>query len=788
MTAVEPGEAARYSPIRWTTASKLIVRSRLHVPEAAPYHLGRERLSGLLASSTAPLTLLSAPAGSGKTALAAEWARRLDGARNVVWVNCHGGDGDPWADVARGMGGNAPEPAAARPPRRRRPARILVEQVLEAAGRSALPWTVFLDGYDVRSTDAAEELDRLLTYAGDELQVVLTSRADPILPLHRYRLDDALLEVRAADLAFTDAEAAALLLAAGVELAPDDLHALNERLAGWAAGLRFALPTLAGHAAPRSLVSSAVTYNGNINAYLVEEVLDAQPTDLRELILATSVPDTLPPGLLEELAGAPAAPTARRLMRANVFLERTPGDESCLRYVPFFRDLVRAQLAYEMPERFRRLQRTVAAWYAAHGGWEQAVAHLGHAEERVNCAALLVDHLLVGRLLCERRGDSFRRLIANTPSPTVAGASWHLLRAASALADGDHEGCSAHLDAAREAGVPEGRGAVTVAVLEAVLADAVPDGRRTEQLAARAEEALAAQRRPTDPGADDTAAVLLLARARAALRLGAVERADQLLEAALDSPTASWSATFRCLCLAHAALLHAHTGPVGRATEEADEAVAAAHPGVATGALVTTAHLARAYTAIAAGDHAGASAELAETSTRPDPLWQVVHAVVEAALERAGGATGESLACLDVAAAAAEQAGPWAADWVRQEKTHPQAAHAPPGEVRSHAGGVAGIPGQRANLPYPTGADGRVVEPLTPREVDVLAAMSEWLTTEEIAERLFVSVNTVRTHVRNILTKLGVSRRNAAIREAIRLGLLTPDAPVVLASSRAGRN
>ena len=74
------------------------------------------------------------------------------------------------------------------------------------------------------------------------------------------------------------------------------------------------------------------------------------------------------------------------------------------------------------------------------------------------------------------------------------------------------------------------------------------------------------------------------------------------------------------------------------------------------------------------------------------------------------------------------------------------------------------------------GSDGRVVEQLTPREVDVLTAMSEWLTTEEIAEKLFVSVNTVRTHVRNILTKLGVSRRNAAIREALRLGLLAPDA------------
>ena len=192
-----------------------------------------------------------------------------------------------------------------------------------------------------------------------------------------------------------------------------------------------------------------MTYNGNINAFLVEEVLDAQPPALRELILTTCVPDTLTPGLLEELTGEPAAPTTLRLMRANVFLEGMPGDESCLRYVPFFRSLVLAQLAYEEPERLRGLHRSVSAWHAAHGSWDRAVAHLVEAGERPDCGALLVDHLLVGRLLCERRGDPLRRLVATTPPPAVTGANGRLLRAATALADGDHEGCAVHLDAVR---------------------------------------------------------------------------------------------------------------------------------------------------------------------------------------------------------------------------------------------------------------------------------------------------------------------------------------------------
>jgi LuxR family transcriptional regulator, maltose regulon positive regulatory protein len=788
MTSVETGAAAHYSPTLRTTASELLVRARLHVPNATQHHLCRERLSGLLASSTAPLVLLSAPAGSGKTALAAEWARRLEGERQALWVSCRSGDIDPWGEVVRGMGG-AELPALPRDPsiRRRTVFPSRVEQVLDAAGRWPLPWTVFLDGYDLRSADAADELDFLVTYAGDELQVVLTTRADPILPLHRYRLGGALLEIRAADLAFTDDEARSLLKSGGVELAPEDLHALNERLAGWAAGLRFALPTLARHPAPHALVPSAVTYNGNLNAYLVEEVLDAQPHAVRELILTTSVPDSLAPGLLEELTGEPAAPTTLRLTRANVFLESAPEDGSCLRYVPFFRDLVRAQFAYESPDRFRALHRATAAWYAGNGSWENAVTHLVHAGERPDCGAILVDHLLVGRLLCEQRYDPFRRMVMKTRSPVVPGSNGHLLLAATALADGDYEVCCSHLEAARAAGAQSDRGAVTMAVLEAVLSGAAADLRRTEQLAVRAEKALAAERRPVDPGADDAMAVLMLARAQAALRMGAVQHADRLLETCRSSATASWSPTYRSLCLAHAALLHARTGDVLRAVEEGDGAVAAARLGTETTVLATPAHVARAHAALANGDLAGARSHLSETCAPPEPLWTTMRVMVQAALDVSAGAVAEAESRLDAVMITAELAGPWAVQWICDAKVAVRAAQEEYEDAVRRLGSSA-LTGQPRFVPWAVGADGRVVEPLTPREVEVLAAMSEWLTTEEIADKLFVSVNTVRTHVRNILTKLGVRRRNAAIREALRLGLLTYDGRAVTTPTHLGPN
>jgi LuxR family maltose regulon positive regulatory protein len=191
--------------------------------------------------------------------------------------------------------------------------------------------------------------------------------------------------------------------------------------------------------------------------------------------------------------------------------------------------------------------------------------------------------------------------------------------------------------------------------------------------------------------------------------------------------------------------------------------------------VATTAHVARAYAALEDGDLAGARAHLAETSAPSEPLWQVARAVVAAVLDRFSGAVDEAVARLDAATGAASLAGPWAAEWLREEMTDPRG----PQERRGVPAAQREVAGHRCrHVPGAIGADGRVVEPLTPREADVLAAMSEWLTTEEIAARLFVSVNTVRTHVRNIFTKLGVSRRNAAIREAFRLGLLAPDSRV----------
>ena len=861
----------------------LLQRARLAVPRLTQAHLHRERLLSALSGATAPFVLVSAPAGSGKTSLAAEWAASPQGPRRLVWVTCQDGDADPWSDVLAGLGRSAPSRAT----RAAVPAdngAAALRRFLEEPDPSPEPWTVLLDGYQLTSLEAAHDLDLLLRAADGRLRLVLLTRVDPVLPLHRYRLNGDVVELRGSDLAFTDGEAAALLGSCGVRLSGPEVHALNHRLAGWAAGLRFAVPVMAGHPAPHELVSTAVTYNGDINAYLVEEVLDAQPPRVRELLMATCVPDTVSPELLEELTGEPAVPSTLALTRANVFMETLPGGSSFLRYPPFFRDLVRAQLAYESPERLAELHRVVAAWYARQDMWDDVVTHLAGARDWDGVAGILVGRLLLGRLLCEEPDGPLRSV--TSPFRRVAsglGPEVDLVAAAVALLDDDRERFAVRLAAAKRADGSDAV-AVTAAVLEAWVASGAADPQTAAGLSVRGKDVWREYGGFTSQvTGDDLAAVLTLSRARTAMRHGASDEATALLEQTLAGSTGTWSRLHRSACLAHLALLDAREGSLAKAGAEAAQALQLTEgqqPSAQTRVARATAHLAGALVSLEGYDLTAVRGHLADAAPPHEPLWRVVAEIAAAGLERGESDLDSAAARLDAATSTAAAAGPWLVEWLRVERARVRLALGRPGEaltvldevrvdtleasvVRAGAEVASGrraaararlpqiraastssvqrevaarlleaavvaptsqhraqttlacavqlgrregltrpfheaepavaamlagehrppaapapvvaveptIPQQRRPSTMETRSE-RVVDALTPRELEVLACMSEWLTTPEIAEKLFVSVNTVRTHVRNILTKLGVTRRNAAIREAQRRGLL----------------
>ena len=196
------------------------------------------------------------------------------------------------------------------------------------------------------ATDVATHLDFLLRRSGNSPpHRPPASRVDPVLPLYRYRLEGTLTEIRTADLAFTDSEAERLLSGAHVLLTPVSVRALNEHLQGWAAGdsvtprrssPRARIPTKRSRGFPGD--------TGDFREFLIGEVLAAQTPANRRLLLSTSIPATIRPGLAEALGGRAASRKLSLLVRANTFVEPVPGQPGCFRYHPLFRELLRSEL------------------------------------------------------------------------------------------------------------------------------------------------------------------------------------------------------------------------------------------------------------------------------------------------------------------------------------------------------------------------------------------------------------------------------------------------------------
>jgi LuxR family maltose regulon positive regulatory protein len=296
----------------------------------------------------------------------------------------------------------------------------VVERLLEDLEPLEYPlWLVIDDVYELRSAEALAQLELLVLHAPADLRFLLVTRGDVRLRLHRLRLEGELTEIRAADLRFTLDEARALFEAAGVELPELALAALVRRTEGWAAGLRLAALSLAGHPDPERFAAEFSGSERTVAEYLLAEVLDHQSEPVRQLLLRTSVCERISGELADLLTGSPGGERILQdLEEVGAFVVALDARRSWFRYHQLFADLLQLELRRAEPAELATLHGTAAGWYAAHGYPVEAIRHAQAAQDWSLAGRLLSDHFL--SFVLDGQGATAHELLAGFPAGMVA--------------------------------------------------------------------------------------------------------------------------------------------------------------------------------------------------------------------------------------------------------------------------------------------------------------------------------------------------------------------------------
>jgi LuxR family transcriptional regulator, maltose regulon positive regulatory protein len=359
-----------------------LLETKLHVPRRRRGLVPRPRLIERLSrASESKLTLVSAPAGFGKTTLLAEWLAAAP-ERSVAWLSLDQRDNDPllfWTYVvaaletaAPGVGAGAlallqsPQP----------PIDAVLATLLNDLSASSDDAVLVLDDYHViDARDVHDGIAFLLEHLPPQLHLVIASRADPALPLARLRARGQLVEIRAADLRFTPEEAAAYLNdVMGLALTAGDVAALEERTEGWIAALQLAALSLQGRDDVTGFIADFAGDDRYIVDYLADEVLQRQPEHLQHFLLQTSILSRLNGSLCDAVTGQDnGKATLEALDRANLFLVPLDNRRGWYRYHHLFADVLRSRLLDEQPDRVRELHARASDWFEQHGERSEAI-------------------------------------------------------------------------------------------------------------------------------------------------------------------------------------------------------------------------------------------------------------------------------------------------------------------------------------------------------------------------------------------------------------------------------
>jgi len=688
------------------------------------------------------LTLVAGPAGFGKTTLLSAWAASGASGSPVAWVSLDSSDNDTallWTHVIAALRMAVPDFDTSANPGNAGTSPV-TETVLprlmnDLAGLDAMD-LVFDDVHCITAHDSRDSLAWVVAHAPENLRLVMASRTEPRLPLAALRARGELVELRSDDLRFSEQETAELLNSQlGLGLGADDVSVLHERTEGWPAGLYLAALSLRGISNRHEFVDQFSASNRHVLDYLVDEVLSAHEPDMQDLMLRISILERINGPICDALLDTSGSAAAlRELARSNLFLVPMDGNDEWYRFHHLFGQLLQLELQRRMPEEVPPLHRRASDWHRAHGTMIEAINHAFEAGSWAKAAALI-----------EGCWPDF----ANAGQYQTV-LTW-LRRFPTDVLDGDVrlqlvEAWISSLCARR---------AQAAAVLTRIAAMAphplgrLPDGFSSIESSTTTLQALLPW--------GDVGAQLQHARRACELEppesrwypcvawsVGAglyyqdeLEVADAWFDDAFSRAVVAGQWIVATSSLAYRSLI---AGATGRGDDQQGLAEQAAHMASGCGLddTVGEAHSARGVSLGARGEQAQAL-PLLEKGVDVMRAWGQPTELARSLLELADclsslGQDGAARSALD-------------------EARHIIDSCVDPGALSVRASAIA--------RPWSGAADGR--HGLTEREIEILDLMQDDLSERDIADRLYISFNTVHTHVRSIYRKLGVTSRPQAL-------------------------
>jgi LuxR family transcriptional regulator, maltose regulon positive regulatory protein len=382
-------------------ASAPILATKLHIPPVPPKVVIRTRLIERLNagfSEGSKLSLISAPAGFGKTTLVSEWIASND--RQAAWLSLDERDSDPTRFLTYLIGAlqtimpklgesalGVLQASQSQPP-----TESILTALLNEIATIPDPFLLVLDDYHTIESRAVDEaLTFLVEHLPPRMHLVITTREDPALPIPRLRARRQLTELRATDLRFTPSEAAEFLnRVMELNLSAEDIAALEARTEGWIAGLQLAALSMQGHQDVSGFIRAFAGDNSYIVDYLMEEVLQRQPESIRSFLLQTSILEQLNGSLCDAVTGQDdSRARLEALQRGNFFLIPLDDRRHWYRYHHLFADVLRMHLMAEQPDQVPILHQHASEWYEQNGSAPDAIRHALAGEDFERAAGLI---------------------------------------------------------------------------------------------------------------------------------------------------------------------------------------------------------------------------------------------------------------------------------------------------------------------------------------------------------------------------------------------------------------